>query len=80
VRHADQQRGPPSVAERQQLDRPFFGRRADRLERREPRELGAQRPRARPQLLDGQELAKVRDACEERGKVELAAYDSSFEE
>jgi hypothetical protein len=80
VRHADQQRRPPSVADREQLDRPAFGRRADRLQAGEPRELRDQRPRARPQLLDGQELAKVRDPCEERGEIELAAYDSSFEE
>jgi hypothetical protein len=80
MRYAHQQRRSPPIADRQELDRPAFGRRADRLETREPRELGDQRPRARPQLLDGQELAKVRDPCEERGKVELAAYDSSFEE
>jgi len=68
------------VADRDEVDRPPFGRRAGRLDADEAGELRAERLRPRPELRERQELAMGGDAGEQRVEIDRDGYDSSFDE
>jgi hypothetical protein len=78
--NADQESGPRAVADGEELDRPALGRGADRLQARDAGKLLDQRPGARPELRQRQELAEVGDPGEQPVKIDGLSYDSSFEE
>jgi hypothetical protein len=77
VRHADEEDGAGTVADRQEIDRSPLAGRTDRLEPREAGELLDERTRARPQLLEREKFPVLGNAGEQRGQI---VQDSSFDE
>src|SRR5262249_47466985 len=67
---AEQQRRPGPVSDGEQLDRPTLARRPHRLESRDAGMLGDERPRARAELVQGEEFAEVRYPREQRRGVD----------
>jgi hypothetical protein len=70
VRDAEEQDGPPAVANREQLDRAPLGGVPDDLATDEPGEVRGEGARTRGELLGRQELAMVGDAGQERPDVQ----------
>ncbi len=69
MRHADQQDGPPPVPDREQLDRPVLGRRADGLQARDAGKLRHEGAGAPSQLVEREELRVVGNAGQRAGQV-----------
>jgi len=77
MRHADQENGARPVSDRQEIDGPALARRTDGFEAGEPGEVGDERTRARPQLLERREFPVLGNTGEQRRQI---VQDSSFDE
>jgi len=81
VPYAHEEYRAPPVPDGDELDRPSFRRRPDRLEASHGGKGRHQRPQIGPELRERQELADIGHAREERGEIDVASgYDSSFDE